>query len=247
MVDTVSLVKEKAEKVQVDLRKKGISTFPPLRVRCRLDVSGSTSGLYTNHVIERAVEKLFGVAYTFDDDGSIDMGVFDGSAHDLPPATIQDYGSYVQRNITSRFRRDFGGSTNYEAALRAEIAGAFGADASSGKKGGFFGGLFGGAKKQAPAQSGEPPVLLFFITDGDPDSGKDGHNVMEEAAGLPIYFSLIGVGRTNSNFATLRAMADRYDNVGFVNLESIDIPDEALFDALNTDEFISFLRRCGAA
>lgn len=250
MSDPVILVKEKAEKVQVDLRKKGITTFPPLRVRARLDVSGSAHWLYDNGTMERTLEKLLGVAFTFDDNGSIEMGVFDSRAHILPDAEVKDYGRYVRKHILPNWR-NYGNSTNYRAALQQEIDSAFGGvGAVVDKTSGFLGGLFGKKPAAAPAAGGkQPPVLLFFVTDGDPDQGCDGHDVMEAAArrNLPIYFSLVGVGKTRSNFATLRRMADDYDNVGFVNLDNIDISDEALFDALNTAEFISFLKKHGAA
>ena len=233
------MLKAHAEVMTISLAKKGITNIPPLRVVADLDVSGSMSGLYSNGTVEEAFKKLLGVAFKFDDNGEIDMFVFDNTAHALPTAKVADYGSYVTNNITRQWSR-YGGGTSYGQPLQANMEFLFGEQ----KPQGFLGGIFG---KKPAAQAAEPPALVLFFTDGDPQDGDAAARVIKAAqdANKPVYFHLIGVG-TATRFPALQRLADAYDNCGFVNLHTIDMPDEELYSKLTTDEFITFLRKHGA-
>jgi uncharacterized protein YegL len=237
-MDTVNLVKAKAEVMTVNLAKKGITTIPTMRVLADLDVSGSMSGLYRNGTVEKAFEKLLGLAFKFDDNGEIDMVVFDTTAHALPTAKVADYGSYVTRNITSQWNR-YGGGTSYGQPLQANMDFLFGEEKPKG--------LFGMFKKGAQHPANEPPALVLFFTDGDPSDGDAAARIIKAAQDQdrPVYFHLIGMG-TATRFPTLQRLADDYDNCGFINLHSIDMSDDDLYRELTTDEFVAFLKKHGA-
>lgn len=239
-MDTVNLVKAKAEVMTVSLAKKGITTIPTMRVLADLDVSGSMSGLYRNGTVEKAFEKLLGLAFKFDDNGEIDMFVFDTTSHSLPTAKVADYGSYVTRNITNQWNR-YGGGTSYGQPLQANMDFLFGET----KPKGMFGGMF--SKKPAQHSAAEPPALVLFFTDGDPSDGDAAARIIKAAQdnNQPVYFHLIGMG-TATRFPTLQRLADDYDNCGFINLHSIDMSDADLYSALTTDEFVAFLKKHGA-
>ena len=50
-----------------------------------LDISASMNALYQFGVIQRVIERMLGLAVTFDDDGPIDLLLFDTNAYPLPP------------------------------------------------------------------------------------------------------------------------------------------------------------------
>lgn len=251
-MDTINLVKAKAETVTINLAKRGLTNIPPMRVVADLDVSGSMDRLYSGGVVEKAFEKLLGLAFKFDDNGEIDVFAFDNSSHGLPTAKVADYGSYVTRNITKVFRTKFGGGTSYGRPLQANMDFLFGGESQpqAQKSGGMFGGMFGKkpAASAAPAATtAEPPALVLFFTDGEPTDGAEASRIIKAAqdSNKPVYFHLIGVG--NSSFRVLQQLADDYDNCGFINLKSIDMSDDDLYRELTTDEFVAFLRKHGAS
>jgi hypothetical protein len=252
MSDPVNLVKEKAEKVTVSLKKAGITKVPPLRVVADYDVSGSMRGLYQRGVVQKAADQVLGLGFKFDDDGQVDSFIFDSRANYVGTATVQDYGSFVQENILNH--SELWNSTNYGACLQANIDFLFGTGVRAkvmveGKKGLFgIGGSGRHEEVRTVKSEGKDPAVVFFFTDGSPDSGDRSAQIISEASkkGLPIYFNLIGVG--GERFHVLQRLADDYDNCGFVGLSGFDMSDEALYDALvGTEEFTDFLKKHGAA
>lgn len=248
MTTTISLVKEKAEKVTISLSKKGITKIPPLRVVADLDVSGSMVDLYASGAVERAFEKLLGLAFTFDDDGDIEVFAFDSNCYTLPVARAEDYGTYIQKNITKQWPR-YGGGTNYSKALQANITSLFSAQTPASSGGGILGALGFGKKSPPVSDNAEKraPALILFFTDGEPSDGYTAGAIIKHAQDTKqaVYFHLIGVG--GADFRVLRRFADDYDNCGFINLASVSMSDEAMYDALATDEFVAWLRLHGAA
>lgn len=251
-MDTISLVKAKAETVTISLAKKGVTKTPPLRVVADYDVSGSMQGLFKQGIVQKAADQVLGIAYKFDDDGQIDSFIFDSRAAYVGTATVDDYGSFVQDTILSR--DDLWSSTNYGAALRQNMDFLFGAGVKSrvfvpGKKG-LFGTSKGSWQDKLVKSEGKDPALVLFFTDGAPDNGMrdESFRIIKDAQDrkLPVYFALIGIGGTR--FDVLQKLADDYDNCGFVNLSRFDMSDADLYDQLvGTDEFIAFLKQHGAS
>lgn len=74
------------------------------------------NALYQFGVIQQVIERMLGLAVTFDDDGPIDLLLFDTNAHPLPPVTLDEIEGYVKRTILARYKiRE---ATNYAPPLR---------------------------------------------------------------------------------------------------------------------------------
>ncbi len=249
---SISLVKEKAAKVEISLAKKGITKVPPLRVVADYDVSGSMQGLFHQGVVQKASDQVLGVAMKFDDDGQVDSFIFDHRAGYVGTAEVDDYGSFVQDRILPR--EDLWGSTNYGGALKANMDFLFGSGLKSkvfvpGKKG-LFGMGKGSYQDSTVKSQGTDPALVLFFTDGTPDQGMSdtSFRIIKDAQDrmVPVYFCLVGIGR--QNFAVLQKLADDFDNCGFVNLSRFDLSDQELYDQIvGTDEFAAWLRAHGAS
>lgn len=229
----ISLVKEKAAAVGVSLKKKGVTTVPPMRVTAVFDVSGSMTGNVRSGALQKAADQVLGVAYKLDDNGEVEVFVFDDRVAQAPTMTVEDFGTYIDHKIVAKGLFT-AGSTRYDSALKAVIDFLF---ASKGA-----GGLFGFAKPKVVDNS---PALVLFFTDGSPDHGDQADRVLNAARGKNVYFQMIGVG--DANFSVLDALADEFDNVGMVRLRGFSMSDEAIYDQLVTDEFVAFLKAHGAA
>lgn len=231
----LSLVKEKAEKVTLSLKKKGVTKVPPLRVVSVFDVSGSMDGNIRHGNLQKAADQVLGVAYKFDDDGNVNVFTFDSDVKQPRDMVVDDFGTYVQ-NVIVRGGYNTGMSTSYQTALQAVM------DFLFAEKGGTKG-LFGfGAKKGVVDDS---PALVLFFTDGSPDRGDNARAVLRQAAGKNVYFQMIGVGG-NADFSVLTALANEFNNVGEVRLTSFSMPDEAIYDQLISTEFVEWLTSHGA-
>ncbi len=55
-----------------------------------LDISASMNVLYQSGVIQRAIERILGLAVAFDDDGQIDLLLFGTNAYPLPAVTLEE-------------------------------------------------------------------------------------------------------------------------------------------------------------
>lgn len=245
---TISLEKRK-EKVGIILAKRNVTRAPTVRVGLSLDVSGSAQPLYTGGVMQDVTDRLLGIASTFDDNGEMDMWCFSNGFNRLETATSSDYGTYI-RNRLLRSGASLWGGTQYAPALR-DITGFYfpqsGAAPSPPKpSGGLLSSLFG--KKPAavappppPAASSSLPAMCLFITDGANSDRTEAARVLRDAQKYPVYWSMIGVGNPRE-FGFLKEMADELPNVGFVNLSSLSIGDDELYEQLITDEFCTWVR-----
>ncbi|MDQ0269196.1 hypothetical protein J2S17_001066 [Cytobacillus purgationiresistens] len=64
-----------------------------------LDISGSMRHLYKNGTVQKVVERILAVASQFDDDGSLDVWVYDNEFSRLKPVTEADFEGYVDDYI----------------------------------------------------------------------------------------------------------------------------------------------------
>lgn len=246
-------LQKRAEAVGIVLAKRGVTKVPPVRVGVALDVSGSARGFYSNGgVMQQTLDRLLGVALKFDDNGEIDAWVFDNEVSSLPTFAADDEGKYVQEHITSNSSLSLWGGTSYAPPLNAAMDFYFGShpvkQVTEAAKG-FFGGLFGGKKAAppapAPVASGtkQDPAMLLFVTDGDNSDKEATRKVLREAAkNSPMYFQMIGVGPAHY-FEFISEMADELPNVGFVNLSTLSMTDEQLYEQLVSQEFCDWIKK----
>lgn len=182
-----------------------------------LDISASMNSLYKSGVIQRAIERLLGLAVAFDDDGRIDLLLFGTNAYQLPAVTLNEIESYVEREILARYKiRE---ATNYAPPLRLLL------------------------NKYCAPQS--VPVFVIFITDGGNGDRPATAEVIRELASNPVFVQFVGIGKEDFPFLhKLDELPSRLvDNTGFMQINDLDtIKDAELYDRL-LNEFPRWLER----
>lgn len=210
----ISLKKKTATIVLEKKKLTGVSA----RVGIVLDISGSMRKLYNEGVVQDVVERVLAVASQFDDDGELDVWVYDNEFSRLPAATEATFMGYVEKNILSNSGvHKFG--RNDEPKVMEDVIRKY--------------------TKQDP--SGEP-VFLVFINDGGCKPGIK--KFIVESSGQPIFWQFVGIG--DSNFDVLRrldTMEGRVvDNANFFHLDDISqVTDAELYDQL-LNEFPMWLK-----
>lgn len=91
-----------------------------------LDISASMNRLYKSGVVQRVIERILGLAITFDDDGQIDLLLFGTHAYQLPPVTLDEIEGYVERVILSQYNTNSLSKSNYiqgKAVMERTVSG----------------------------------------------------------------------------------------------------------------------------
>lgn len=238
-------LQKRAEMVGIVLAKRGITKVPPVRVGMALDVSGSAQSFYSSRtgpsVMQETIDRLLGVALKFDDNGELDSWLFH---HDvlpqLPTLTESDEGSYVDKVILKQ--HGLWGATKYAPVLQSVMDYYFSSKTVTEKVGGLFG--FGAKTVTKTIESGsKDPAMLLFVTDGENSDQREAAHVLREAAkSSPVYFQMIGVGPASS-FRFIKEMADDLPNVGFVNLSTLTMSDNELYEQLVNPEFCEWIKK----
>jgi hypothetical protein len=187
------------------------------KVALVLDFSGSMSRLYSSGFVQQVAEKVLSLGLRFDDDGDIEVFLFDSGAAYAGALSLTDYQGGVDR-LTSGRRM---GSTNYAAAIEAVVA-------HYSPKGKLF-------SRKASAMT--DPVYVAFFTDGEPDSRSRAKDALRDASDKGIFFQFVGLGDQEFDFLQkLDTLSGRaLDNAGFfsVSPQEISNPDasnEVLYD-----------------
>lgn len=203
------------------------------KVALCLDHSGSMRALYASGVIQRTAERILAAATQFDDDGAIDVFVFDSTADHLGELSLADYSGGIDRLIGRRRM----GTTDYAAAFRAVTE--------------HYG--FTGAKRllgrSRATGDRSVPVYVAFLTDGSPDSAAQAERDLTAASQHPVFFQTVGLGREEFPFLeALDTLPGRtVDNAGYFTTPDIAaMGDLDLLDAL-LGEFPSYLAAARAA
>jgi vWA found in TerF C terminus len=213
-MNTISLKKDAAKIVLEKKNLKGVIA----RVGLVLDISGSMRKLYREGVVQEAVERVLAVASQFDDDGSLDVWVYDNEFSRLPAVTEKDFADYVNQQIlTNDSIHKFG--RNDEPKVMEDVI-----------------------QKYIQEEASDEPVFLVFINDGGCKPGIK--KFIVESSVQPIFWQFIGIG--DSNFDVLRkldTMEGRVvDNANFFHLNRLEsVSDEELYDQL-LDEFPQWIK-----
>lgn len=210
----------------IDLRKKIVEstlvkkqlTGVTARVGIVLDITGSMRSLYSRGVVQEVVERILAVACKFDDNGSLDVWVYDTEFSRLPPVTERDFGSYVFTHILNNEAIHKFGRNNEPPVIEDVI------------------------QKYTREEKDTTPVFIIFINDGG--VVKPAKKVITAASALPVFWQFIGIG--DSDFEVLKqldTMGGRLvDNASFFHLDRIEeISDEQLYDQL-LNEFPQWLK-----
>lgn len=213
-ISGISLKKKTATIVLEKKKLTGVSA----RVGVVLDISGSMRKLYKEGVVQDVVERVLAVASQFDDDGELDVWVYDNEFSRLPVATEATFMGYVEKNILSNEGvHKFG--RNDEPKVMEDVIRKY--------------------TKQDPS---DEPVFLVFINDGGCKSSIK--KFIVESSGQPIFWQFVGIG--DSNFDVLRRLDTMdgrvVDNANFFHLDDISqVSDEELYDQL-LNEFPMWLK-----
>ncbi|MED4400104.1 VWA domain-containing protein [Metabacillus fastidiosus] len=213
-MSTITLRKSTASIV---LEKKNLKNVVA-RVGLVLDISGSMRKLYREGVVQEVVERILAVASQFDDDGSLDVWIYDNEFSRLPAVTEKDFKDYVDKNILNNDSIHKFGRNNEPLVMEDVI------------------------RKYTEEEQSKEPVFLVFINDGGCKPGIK--KFIVESSVKPIFWQFIGIG--NSNFDVLKkldTMEGRFvDNANFFHLDEIEkVSDEQLYNLL-LNEFPSWLK-----
>lgn len=233
---------KRAEKVGIVLAKRNITKAPTVRVGLALDVSGSTQDMFNNGTIQETVDRLLAVALKFDDNGELDVWSFDNGVDALPTASGSDYNTYVKKNIINNRNITKWNGTSYAPVMNEMRNFYFPTTPAKAESKGFFGSMFG-KKEAAPASTQvteDVPAMVLFVTDGSNDDKAEAERALIAAKNSNVYWQMVGVG-PRSYFTFLEKMADDLPNVGFVNLSSLAMTDEQLYEELVSEEFCQWI------
>lgn len=238
---------EEIRRVGFVLQKQGIHERIPAQVGLNIDVSGSMQDLFSNGIVQSALERVLPVALYFDDDGRIDTWVFsgDGNMAAITQATAENYKDYVRREITDNRDLDgiLWGGTNYGPVIRSNLLtyGLLEVQEPQGLLGMIF-----GRKRDVLGEETRSgiPAINYFLTDGENTDMESAWNLLEEAehAESQIYYIMVGIGR--EDFTFLRRAADEFHNVGFVNVEDLGsfVGSDDAYEKLLPAELCSWLK-----
>ena len=197
---------ERLEKAKVSLDKHLVSlkkeksidlTNITCRVQVLLDISGSMKYRYEKGLVQDALTRLFPLALKFDDDGQMEVAIFDEGCCLLEPMTMDNYATYVKKEIIGKGHRPFSG-TNYAPAIRQATKGCIGSPY---------------------------PTFTLFMTDGGCYDKSQSDQAFRESAEHQIFFQCIGIG-DDDDFDYLEKIDNlsgrKVDNTAFINLGEVE-------------------------
>ncbi|MBF0336272.1 MAG: VWA domain-containing protein [Nitrospirae bacterium] len=219
----------KAVKRFLELRKKADTAIARAgldqqraRVAMAIDVSASMEHLFDNGVVQRACERLLALAVKFDDNGAIDIFIFDHRDHEVGELHQSKFYGFVENAILKKFQGKIWGATSYAGVIR-RITKKYTTTP------GFWGSLVG--KKPLPQE----PAYVLFVTDGDNGDKNDTESAITDASKEAIFWQFVGIGKSTFSFLErLDTMPGRFiDNANFFKLNDLDaISDDELYDRL---------------
>ena len=212
-IEKISLRKNIVEAISL---KKKIDIDHVARVAVVMDYSFSMSNLYTTGVVQKTLERLLPIAMRFDDNGEMEVWIFETSFRRLPSMTLDNVYGYVDREV---MHKGFSmGGTNYAPVIEDIGRKYLSEDRLSGTEG--------------------IPTYVIFITDGDNMDRLDTKRALISISRAPIFFQFVGIG--NSKFEFLEELDEiegRFvDNANFFAIANIEKEDdEQLYDKLLTE------------
>lgn len=213
-MSSISLLKKSAGIV---LEKKKLTNVTA-RVGLVLDISGSMRKLYKNGTVQRVVERILAVASQFDDDGALDIWVYDNEFSRLKPVTEHDFEGYVDQYILNNdLIHKFG--RNDEPPVMEDVI-----------------------QKYTSEDTSKDPAFIVFINDGG--CKRTIKKTVVASSDKPLFWQFVGIG--DSNFEVLEKLDEmdgRYiDNANFFHIKDVEtISDNELYDLL-LNEFPDWLK-----
>jgi hypothetical protein len=234
------------KKVGIVLEKRNVPTNIMAQVGCAFDITGSMQGLYKSGAVQALAERLLAVALRFDDNGSLDSWSFCTEADELPPITEKNYSTYVNESMIKNNSITKWQGTAYAPAFEQIARFYFGETVLTEKSAsGFFGKFFSKTPElvtTAGQNDGKMPVYIMFITDGENYDEAKTWDQLEKMKDKNVYIEFVGIG--NSQFKFCQEAADKYGNVGFVQIMNLEkTSDEQLYTELLNEEFCGWIKK----
>lgn len=212
----------------IDLTKKsGVNLdVHKARVAVVMDYSGSMRRLYTTGAVQKVLTRLMPLALRFDDNGELDIWLFNQSFKALPSMNLENFDNYVEE-VANRSGFRFG-ATSYAPVLEDVLNTYFG---KAKKKPGLFSNIF----KKQEVEENEVPVFVIFITDGANNDKPATNQVIMKSANQKIFIQFVGIGE--EKFEYLEKLDDLtgrpVDNTGFIKVKDFELlKDEEVYNML---------------
>ena len=242
----INLTKE----VGIVLKKRNLE-----KVRCQvvvlIDVSGSMTGLFNDGTVQSVSDRMFAIAWIFDDNQTLECWAFDDQSYELPSIVESNYADYVKTNILKNTDIRWGG-TCYAPVLKAAFDHFFDSStlqhAVDAVKSGWAK-LNPFAKKEkvptplfATVEEPTDPVFVLFLTDGANGDVSDTEKFISDISDHSIYIQTIGIG--HNPFTTLKTLRDKHDNVGFFDVADIGkIDNNDLYSKIINEKFVTWYNK----
>ncbi len=212
-VDLLKEARISLDKSIVNLEKSSGMSFNghKARVAVVMDYSGSMGSLYRDGSVQNMLTRLMPLALKFDDNGELDVWIFESGFNRIESMTMQNYATFVNREIMCKGYRM--GGTSYAPVLKDVLRKYFVED----------------------VQNATYPTFVIFVTDGENFDTSDTDSVIRESAKRNIFIEFVGIG--DSTFSYLEKLDDledrKVDNTGFMKVSDMSkMSDETLFDKL---------------
>lgn len=214
------------------------------KVVVALDYSYSMTMLYNNGTVQQTLNKLVPLGLTFDDNGAIDVFLFEDEYKKFEDLTLDNYADYVEK-VIKKSGYTMGG-TSYAPVLNGIVFGGTHKEQVTEKK------LFGLIKKTTekvvesrPIVDSEQPTFVIFITDGDNADKYATTSVIRALSSKNVFVQFIGIGY-NEDFTFLKKLdtiKNRVrDNTGFTKLKSLEkATDDELYASV-LEQFADWLK-----
>ena len=199
-------------KCVVDLSKKNGVDLGNTRAKVvvALDYSGSMSSLYRDGVVQETLNRLVPLGLTFDDNGSIDIFLFQTDFRKMDDLNLLNYENYVRASIFGSGY--YMGGTCYAPVLKAIIEGFT-----------VSRGFFKGSEHIPPIVDNTDPTFILFITDGENADRAATDMIIRSCSEKNVFIQFIGIG--NSTFEYLEKLDDmagrKRDNTGFSKMADL--------------------------
>ena len=178
------------------------------RVCVVMDRSGSMNRMYRNGDVQDVLTRLLPLALKFDDNGELEVYVFNEYCDQVSEMNLRNYEDYVENEI---LRRGLGpsGGTNYAPAIKQTME---------------------------DYNDGSPyPAFVIFITDGANWDRYETDIAIRKSSKHKIFYQFVGIGY--EDFDYLQRLDDlegrAVDNTAFIKVEDFSkMNDDQLYDKL---------------
>lgn len=178
------------------------------RVFVVIDRSGSMGSLYRSGAVQDVLTRLLPLALKFDDNGELEVYVFNTRCTQMPSMNLKNYETYVEQELMLKGFGPFGG-TSYSPAVEQTIS---------------------------DYDDGSPyPAFGIFITDGENDDAKATDIAIRKSSKYRIFYQFVGIGNENFHYLQKLDTLDgrSVDNTSFFKVSDFSqLDDEQLYAKL---------------